>query len=217
MEHQLSENKPVKKPFALYLIIGILFAGNFAALIFMWNKLNAPVQQPEVQKVVDTISPGQVKIAFVNLDSLNAQYLLIIEKSEQLEKSALAADEKLKSEVAKRKKEFDDLVLYAQKGNLPADEQATVENRLAELQNDLEQIQQREEQILMESKSSLQAELRKKLDDFTSKYAKDNGWDYIISSQSEVPLILFANPIYDLTNEIVKGLNTQYESEKKLK
>jgi outer membrane protein len=217
MEYQLSENKPVKKPFALYLIIGILFAGNFAALIFMWNKLKAPVQQPEVQKVVDTISPGQVKIAFVNLDSLNAQYLLIIEKSEQLEKSALAADEKLKSEVAKRKKEFDDLVLYAQKGNLPADEQATVENRLAELQNDLEQIQQREEQILMESKSSLQAELRKKLDDFTSKYAKDNGWDYIISSQSEVPLILFANPIYDLTNEIVKGLNTQYESEKQLK
>ena len=104
MEHQLSENKPVKKPLVFYLIIGILFAGNFAALIFMWNKLNAPVQQPEVQKVVDTISPGQVKIAFVNLDSLNAQYLLIIEKSEQLEQSDLASDEKLKSEVAKRKK-----------------------------------------------------------------------------------------------------------------
>jgi len=28
---------------------------------------------------------------------------------------------------------------------------------------------------------------------------------------------LFANPIYDLTNEIVKGLNAEYETEKQSK
>lgn len=214
MEHQLSENKPVKKPFVFNLILVILFAGTFVALMVMWSKLNTALELAEKSKVVDTISPGQMKIAYVNLDSLNAQYLFITEKSAELEKSATVAEAKVKGEAAKRQKEVDELVMYAQKGNLPADEQATVQNRLSQLQNELAQIQQQEEQLLMQNESAMQEDLRKKLEVFTSNYAKANGWDYIFSYQSTAPLILFANPIYDLTSEIVKGLNAEYETEK---
>jgi outer membrane protein len=214
MEHQFSENKPVKKPFAFNLILVILFAATFVALLVMWSKLNTALELAEKSKVVDTISPGQMKVAYVNLDSLNAQYLFITEKSAELEKSANAAEAKVKAEAAKRQKEVDELVMYAQKGNLPADEQATVQNRLSQLQNELAQIQQQEEQLLMQNESAMQEDLRKKLEVFTSNYAKANGWDYIFSYQSTAPLILFANPIYDLTSEIVKGLNAEYETEK---
>ena len=217
MEHQFSENKPVKKPFAFNLILVILFAGTFVAMLIMWNKLNSVMELSEKSKVIDTISPGQMKVAYVNLDSLNVQYLFITEKSAELEKSASAAESKVKSEASKRQKEVDELVAYAQKGNLPADEQATVQNRLGQLQNELAQIQQQEEQILMQNESAMQEDLRKKLEVFTSNYAKANGWDYIFSYQTAAPLILFANPIYDLTNEIVKGLNAEYETEKQSK
>ena len=217
MEHQFSENKPVKKPFAFNLILVILFAGTFVAMLIMWNKLNSVMELSEKSKVIDTISPGQMKVAYVNLDSLNVQYLFITEKSAELEKSATAAESKVKSEASKRQKEVDELVAYAQKGNLPADEQATVQNRLGQLQNELAQIQQQEEQILMQNESAMQEDLRKKLEVFTSNYAKANGWDYIFSYQTAAPLILFANPIYDLTNEIVKGLNAEYETEKQSK
>jgi outer membrane protein len=214
MEHQLSENKPVIKPFAFNLILVILFAGTFVALMVMWSKLNTAMELAEKSKVVDTISPGQMKIAYVNLDSLNAQYLFISEKSAELEKNASAAETKVKNEAALRQKEVDELIAYAQKGNLPADEQATVQNRLGQLQNELAQIQQREEEMLMKSEAALQEDLRKKLEVYTANYAKANGWDYIFSYQSTAPLILFANPIYDLTSEIVKGLNAEYETEK---
>jgi len=214
MEHQLSENQPVKKPFAFNLILVILFAITFVALLVMWSKLNTAMELAEKSKVVDTISPGQMKIAYVNLDSLNAQYLFITEKSAELEQSATAAEAKVKAEAAKRQKEVNELVAYAQKGNLPADEQATVQNRLSQLENELAQIQQQEEQILMQNESALQENLRKKLEVYTANYAKANGWDYIFSYQSTAPLILFANPIYDLTTEIVKGLNAEYETEK---
>lgn len=214
MEHQLSETQAVKKPFAFNLILVILFAITFVALLVMWNKLNTCMELAEKSKVVDTISPGQMKIAYVNLDSLNAQYLFITEKSAELEKSATAAEAKVKAEAAKRQKEVDELLMYAQKGNLPADEQATVQGRLGQLQNELAQIQQQEEQLLMQNESAMQEDLRKKLEVFTANYSKANGWDYIISYQSTAPLILFANPLYDLTPEIVKGLNAEYESEK---
>lgn len=214
MEHQLSENKTMKKPFLFNLILVVLFAGTFVALMVMWSKLNTAMELAEKSRVVDTISPGQVKVAFVDLDSLNEQYLFIKEKSEELEKSAAAAENKVKSEAAKRQKEVDELVLYAQKGNLPADEQATVQNRLGQLQNELAQIQQQEEQMLMQNEAALQGDLKKKLDIYMAKYAAANGWDYILSKQNAAPLILFANPLYDLTSEIVKGLNAEYETEK---
>lgn len=214
MEHQLSENKSVKKPFAFNLILVILFAGTFVALLVMWSKLNSALELAEKSKVVDTISPGQMKIAYVNLDSLNANYLFITEKSAELEKNATAAEIKVKNEAALRQREVDELIAYAQKGNLPADEQATVQNRLGQLQNELAHIQQREEEMLMQSEAALQEDLRKKLEVYTANYAKANGWDYIFSYQSTAPLILFANPIYDLTSEIVKGLNAEYETEK---
>ncbi|MFY8077694.1 MAG: OmpH family outer membrane protein [Flavobacteriales bacterium] len=204
----------MKKPFAFNLILVILFAGTFVALLVMWSKLNSAMELAEQSKVVDTISPGQMKVAYVNLDSLNAQYLFITEKSAELEKNATAAETKVKNEAALRQKEVDELIAYAQKGNLPADEQATVQNRLGQLQNELAQIQQREEEMLMQSEAALQEDLRKKLEVYTANYAKANGWDYIFSYQSTAPLILFANPIYDLTSEIVKGLNAEYETEK---
>jgi outer membrane protein len=134
MEHQFSENKPVKKPFAFNLILVILFAGTFVALLVMWSKLNTAMELAEKSKVVDTISPGQMKIAYVNLDSLNAQYLFITEKSAELEKNATAAETKVKNEAALRQREVDELISYAQKGNLPEDEQSTVQNRLGQLQ-----------------------------------------------------------------------------------
>ncbi|MDP4731086.1 MAG: OmpH family outer membrane protein [Flavobacteriales bacterium] len=204
----------MKKPFAFNLILVILFAGTFVALLVMWSKLNSALELAEKSKVVDTISPGQMKVAYVNLDSLNSQYAFITDKSAELEKSAAAAEAKVKAEASKRQKEVDELVAYAQRGNLPADEQATVQNRLGQLQNELAQIQQREEEMLMQSEAALQEDLRKKLEVYTANYAKANGWDYIFSYQSTAPLILFANPIYDLTSEIVKGLNAEYETEK---
>lgn len=217
MEHQLSEDKTVKKTFSFNLILVILFAGTFVTLAVVWNKLGTAMELAEKSKVVDTISPGQMKIAYVNLDSLNAQYAFIADKSAELEKSAAAAEAKVKAEASKRQKEVDELIAYAQRGNLPADEQATVQNRLGQLQNELAQIQQQEEQILMQNEAALQEDLRKKLEVFTSNYAKANGWDYIFSYQSTAPLILFANPLYDLTVDIVKGLNAEYESENKAK
>lgn len=217
MEPQFSEDKKVKKPFVFNLILVILFAGTFVALMVMWSKLNTAMELAEKSKVVDTISPGQMKIAYVNLDTLNAKYLFISEKSAELEKNASAAETKVKNEAAMRQKEVDELVAYAQKGNLPADEQATVQNRLGQLQNELAQIQQREEELLMQNEAALQEQLRKKLEVYTANYAKANGWDYIFSYQSTAPLILFANPIYDLTGEIVKGLNAEYETEKQAK
>jgi outer membrane protein len=166
------------------------------------------------EKVIpDTISPGQLKVAYVDLDSVNAKYNFIVEKTKVLEDDYKKADNEFQREVAKRQKEVDELVAYAQRGNLSKDEEAVTTNRINQLQNELAQIQQRAQERLAASEGSLQEELQKRMDEYTKKYATENGWDYIFAYQHGAVAMLFANPAYNITDAVVQGLNDEYAKE----
>lgn len=83
-----------------------------------------------------------------------------------------------------------------------------------QLQNELAQIQQQEEQRLMESETALQTELHNKVSDYIEKISKEQGWDYVFAYQQAAPLLMFGNPLYDLTESIIAGLNEEYAKSK---
>jgi len=163
--------------------------------------------------VPDTISPGQLKVAYVDLDSVNSKYNFIVEKTKLLEDDYKQADNEFQREVAKRQKEVDELVAYAQRGNLSKDEEAVTTNRINQLQNELAQIQQKAQERLAASEGSLQQELQKRMDEYTKKYATENGWDYIFAYQHGASTMFFANPAYNITDAVVNGLNEEYAKE----
>jgi outer membrane protein len=163
--------------------------------------------------VPDTISPGQLKVAFVDLDSVNAKYNFIVEKTKILEDDYKKADNEFQREVAKRQKEVDELVAYAQRGNLSKDEEAVTTNRVNQLQNELAQIQQQAQERLAGSEAKLQEELQKRMDEYTKKYATENGWDYIFAYQHGASTMFFANPTYNITDAVIQGLNEDYAKE----
>jgi outer membrane protein len=163
--------------------------------------------------VPDTISPGQLKVAYVDLDSVNAKYNFIVEKTKVLEDDYKKADNEFQREVAKRQKEVDELVTYAQRGNLSKDEEAVTTNRINQLQSELAQIQQQAQERLAASEGKLQEELQKRMDEYTKKYATENGWDYIFAYQHGASTMFFANPAYNITDAVIQGLNEEYAKE----
>lgn len=163
--------------------------------------------------VPDTISPGQLKVAYVDLDSVNSKYNFIVEKSKVLEDDYKQADNEFQREVAKRQKEVDELVAYAQRGNLSKDEEAVTTNRINQLQNELAQIQQKAQERLAASEGNLQEELQKRMDEYTKRFAAENGWDYIFAYQHGASNMFFANPAYNITDAVVNGLNEEYAKE----
>ena len=54
-------------------------------------------------------------------------------------------------------------------------------------------------------------ELTDTIQNFTKSYAKAKGYDFILCKSSGIDNVLYANEAYDITDEVVKGLNKRYE------
>ena len=81
--------------------------------------------------------------------------------------------------------------------------------RIQKQQQDLQALQQKltEELALENQKNSLQ--LRDSINSFLKIYNQDKGYDLIISNTG-FDNLLYANPAFNITNEIVEGLNNRY-------
>ena len=82
------------------------------------------------------------------------------------------------------------------------------------LQKEMDEIQQREVGVLQKKETQLQQELLDRVNKFLVKYTQERGIDYVINKQSEFQLILFGNTDYDITAEVIAGLNAEYAAEK---
>ncbi|MBQ8521595.1 MAG: OmpH family outer membrane protein, partial [Bacteroides sp.] len=86
--------------------------------------------------------------------------------------------------------------------------------RIQKQQQDLQALQQKltEELATENQKNSLQ--LRDSINSFLKIYNQDKGYDMILSNTG-FDNLLYANPAYNITDEIVEGLNARYNSSAK--
>jgi outer membrane protein len=156
-------------------------------------------------------------VAYVNGDSINEKYLFIVEKSKGLEAGLKKANSKVQAEYDKRQKEVAELMQYAQSKQLPVDEQEVIQNRLMQLEEEMAQIEEREKGSLLQQESELQKQLQERVNKFLTSYAKQKGIDYVLNYQEGIQLILYGNKAFDVTSEVVNGLNEEYKTEKAAK
>jgi outer membrane protein len=158
--------------------------------------------------------PKPTILAYINGDTLNANYKFIVEKTNQLNGRMDAAEKKVKAEYAKRQKELQTWEEYAQKNKLTPEEQQTAAEELQRLQTEMQAIEEREHGTLVQQEEALQKELMKRVNTYVEKFAKEKGLDYVVNYQSGFQFILYGNKGYDITSEVVAGLNAEYELEK---
>ena len=103
----------------------------------------------------------------------------------------------------------------AQSNQLTQQQYENEQARLAKLQQDIQDLQQRLSTSLQEEyQKELQA-LTDTIQNFMKSYAKEKGFDFILCKSSGIDNVLYGNPKYDITNEVVKALNKRYAKEKK--
>lgn len=190
--------------------------------LFLRKPSHAPLTDVETGKEVKIAeafsgeeSPRPVVLAYVNGDTLNERYAFIVEKSEQLESKMKAAEARVKKEYGTRQQEWQSLMAYAEKNQNMSDKEAMVlQNRMAELQAEMDQIQQREMGTLQKQEAKLQEELQKRVNKFLEVYSKQKGIDYVVNHQSSFQVLLYGSSAYDITDEVLAGLNAEYAKEK---
>ena len=159
--------------------------------------------------------PRPTVVAFVNGDSLNTKYNFIVEKSRDLDQKMTAAEERVKKEYAPRQAQYEQNMRYAQEHpDMSQTEAAALQQDMERLQIEMDEIQQREVGVLQKKEAQLQEELLSRVNQYLAKFTKERGIDYVINKQSEFQVLLFGNADYDITSEVIAGLNAEYAAEK---
>lgn len=154
-------------------------------------------------------NPGQIsgfKIAYFDMDTLQANF----EYFKEVEKELGASNQKKRTELENKRNAYLNKVKeYQAKG------QRMTQAELGQAQQDIAQSEkeyQMEEQskskeIQDESFTKLQ-DVKKKIEDFLKSYNKDKNYSMILASSPE--LIYYKDTAYNITNDLIKGLNKQY-------
>jgi outer membrane protein len=167
---------------------------------------------PRASAFADTSQVASPIVAFVNSQRISEEYQMLIDQNEVFTKKLRSSDNKLAKERDSRQKEVDKIQMYVQNNpNISQEDLAVLEQSVYQLKLELDSLQQVESTNLQRSGEKLQTEVADKIDEFLKRYVGTKGIDYILSYDPAFRTILYGSPAYDVTDEVLQGLNKEYE------
>ena len=150
------------------------------------------------------------RIAYVELDTLMSQYQLYKDYSELLNRKG----NNIQKTLAKKQRTLEQHAAAMQKkyennGFTTRDELERAQNNIQKEQNELAELADRLNQDFNEEQARINDEARDSIQAFLKVYNKAKNYDYVMVKAGDN--LLIANPRYDITNDVVKGLNKRYK------
>ena len=190
----------------------ILCALAIAAMMVSCN--NASSKMDEQPSSGDASASG-MKIAYVEVDSLMTQYDFAKDYSVTLEKKSNNARNTLTQKGNALQAAVNNFQQKINNNGFQSREQAAgVQAALERQQRDLQELQARLEGELANETAKFNEALRDSLQNFLKDYNADKHFDLILSKAGDN--ILMANKKYDITNDVINGLNKRYKPAKKV-
>ena len=180
----------------------------FAAVMASCN--NASPKMDEKPQAAGAESVSGMKIAFVEVDSLMTQYDGAKDYSVTLQKKSNNARNTLTQKSNELQAAVNNFQQKLQNNGFQSREQAqSVQTGIERRQRDLQELQARLENELANETQKFNEALRDSLNNFLASYNKDKQYDLILSKAGDN--ILFADRKYDITKDIINGLNKRYK------
>ncbi len=162
-------------------------------------------------------APSNLKIAYVEVDSLMTQYEYCKEYSLILEKKSQNIQSTLQQKGQALQAAANNFQQKLQQNAYTREQAEHIQMGLQKQNADLEALQQRLSAEFQEETAKFNEALHDSLQHFIAKYNKDKKFTMILSKSGDN--ILFADKSADITSDIIAGLNKAYKkgsaSEKK--
>jgi outer membrane protein len=153
---------------------------------------------------------GKLRIAFINVDSLNANYEYLKEADESFKKMQQEAENKMRARqqaAQKRAQEIEkdyELMTMSQ--------QKAAQAEMQKMQKDLARA---EEEIFGPLQQKFNAE-KNKIDravkNYVREYCVKENIDFVLGDMQAINFLIYANPAMDITDVIIDGLNEEYKA-----
>lgn len=153
-----------------------------------------------------------MKIAYVEVDTLLSKYNFCIDLNEAMAKKSenvrLTLNQKA-NELEKSKREFQ--TKYQNNAFLSEERAQSEYNRIAKMEQDLQTLSNKLQTELLNENEKNSLMLRDSINAFLKEYNKTKGYSLIISNTG-FDNLLYADESYNITDEILEGLNARYSS-----
>ena len=151
-----------------------------------------------------------LKIAYVELDTLMSRYQLYKDYSEVLTRKG----NNIQKTLAQKQRALENHAAAVQKkyesnGFTTRDEVERAQASIQKEQNDLAELADRLQTEFAMEQARINDEARDSIQSFLKRYNKTRKYDYVLVKAGDN--LLIANPKYNITNDIVKGLNKRYK------
>lgn len=183
----------------LFVLVGILFYLHF----------NSRSGGGPVAAVPHDSAQPALRIAYVNIDSLEAHYSYFQEKKAELEKKQQSIQNDLSGRAKTLQNEIADLQKRA--ATLTQAEGEAAQKSIMQKQQALQQREQDLRNEFLQDQQQFNEDLHARLDRFLQKYNAGGAYTYILSYSSAMSDILYKDPANDITAEVIRGLNASEE------
>ena len=185
------------------------------ALAAVMVSCNNASPKMDEQPAAGEVSATGLKIAFVEVDSLMTQYDFAKDYSVTLQKKSNNARNTLTQKGNTLQAAVNNFQQKLNNNGFQSREQAASQQAAIERQQrDLQELQARLENELASETAKFNEALRDSLQNFLKDYNKDKQFDLILTKQGDN--ILFADKKFDITQDIINGLNKRYKPGKKV-
>ena len=201
----------MKNGLIIWNILLSLVAGYLLFVQFGSRKSNTSISAKS--SVNDTTSNKQFRIAYFEMDSVAANFDMVKEVKTELNKK----EEEITNEIDKLGKNIQDKYKYyqnqAQAGKLSQAESEAASMEMKKMDDDMKLRKQQLDQEYNDFMVRRQNDIKTKIEAFLKDYNKSKEYSYIISY--EQGLFYFKDTAYNITADIIKGLNDIHKPGKK--
>lgn len=154
------------------------------------------------------VNLGELKLAYVNNDSLMEQYKLTADMQEELIQQRIEFENKFRVEYEKLEKDFQDAEAGA--AQLSPEALQILQSKLAEKENSLRNYKTQLDEELYSIEEQKNQKYLDAIHQFLEEYSKAKGY-HIIFGHNGLGNVLYMDKQFDITNEVVDSLNVIYD------
>ncbi len=157
-----------------------------------------------------TAGVGNIKIAYVEIDSLLSKYRFCTDLNEMM----IRKEENIRTTLNEKAKKLDAAMREFQRkiennGFVSQESAQQQQNRLVKQQQDLQALQEKLAKELSDENLKNNLQLRDSINSYIKIYNQNKGYTFILSN-SGFDNLLYADKAYNITEDIVAGLNARY-------
>lgn len=192
-------------------ILGVSLAALLAACEKMGPQTAGTTANTTSADSTATAEASNPSTVYVNSDSLLSNYAYFKAIRSRLQTKSEDAEKDLRRRADAFQK---DVTSYQQTAQgMTMEQRNTTEQRLAQRQQQLQELSQSTGNKLVAEESEEMKKIYDKVETYLQQLSKERGYKMVLTYQRGNSAILYGDSTLDITTDVVRGLNEQYESE----